>query len=436
MAVPLPTVLSQFFRTRRHVYLLLFLFAIFSLFFTSHRPRISLYKLSLGHRGRDAELAFLQQKVYEMQVTDKPTCLWQRFHEERYSQLGEDKKNVYIAMNFYNNEYVLPTFFQEFPHVVRRIGAERVFVSIYENGSEDKTAELLGMFGDMLTMLGVAHHIIAKGRSEYSHKENGHRINELSRFRNAAMQPLYDGVAARFVPGHKFDEVLWINDVIHCAADIFEVLLQKRIQGAGQACAVDWGGWGDHVIYDRWVLRTMTGRVFYVWEQLVKWMYPDDDAPRQPDGRGPLPELLPYDDADRLRFEANLPIQVFSCWNGATAIDAAAFLPPNNLRFRVAQHDLDEDGKPKEVTESQSECFLSSVDLWKMGLGKVVLAPRASVAYNGWNYDMHRKDQIRPAPSDLESEVIGWILKPPAKVAFQDFAAWNEPERWAPWDEQ
>ena len=66
---------------------------------------------------------------------------------------------------------------------------------------------------------------------------------------------------------------------------------------------------------------------------------------------------------------------------------------------------------------------------------------------------MHRKDQIRPASSSPEGEVIGWILKPPAKVAFQDFAAWNEPEvrrsftlqlcyllifmqRWAPWDEQ
>ena len=112
----------------------------------------------------------------------------------------------------------------------------------------------------MLTMLGVAHHIIAKGKTEYSHKENGNRINELAKFRNLAMQPLYDGVAARTVPDHKFDEVLWINDVFHCAADVFEVLLQKRMQGANQACAVDWGGWGDHVIYDRWVLRTMTGR--------------------------------------------------------------------------------------------------------------------------------------------------------------------------------
>ena len=78
---------------------------------------------------------------------------------------------------------------------------------------------------------------------------------------------------------------------------------------------------------------------------------------------------------------------------------------------------------------------------------------RHSVAYNVWNYNMHRKDQIRPASSNIESELIGWILKPPAKVAFQDNAAWNEPEvrhilypmpilthvpsqRWAPWDEQ
>ena len=81
----------------------------------------------------------------------------------------------------------------------------------------------------MLTMLGVAHHIIAKGKTEYSHKENGNRINELAKFRNLAMQPLYDGVAARTVPDHKFDEVLWINDVFHCAPNVPHYAKNKAI---------------------------------------------------------------------------------------------------------------------------------------------------------------------------------------------------------------
>jgi alpha-1,3-mannosyltransferase len=189
-------------------------------------------------------------------------------------------------------------------------------------------------------------------------------------------------------------------------------------------------------------------RVFYIWEELHRWMYPHDDDPRQPDGRGILPQLLPFDEADRARFEAQLPIQVFSCWNGATAIDASAFLPPHDLRFRVAKADLDERGRPKEVTEIISECFLSSVDLWKMGKGKIVLAPRArcvlraspalrvlathtrscrSVAYNLHNYDDHRKDQLRPA-YDPQDEIVTFVPNPPARVAFQDNAKWNEPE--------
>ena len=75
--------------------------------------------------------------------------------------------------------------------------------------------------------------------------------------------------------------------------------------------------------------------------------------------------------------ESLLPLQVFSCWNGATVIDAKAFLPPHNIRFRQAHNDLDENGKEKEVTEKGSECFLISVDLWKGDMGKILVVPKA-----------------------------------------------------------
>lgn len=48
-------------------------------------------------------------------------------------------------MNLYQNEEILPTFFQELPIIINQLGAENVFVSVYENNSDDKTQELLGI---------------------------------------------------------------------------------------------------------------------------------------------------------------------------------------------------------------------------------------------------------------------------------------------------
>lgn len=89
-------------------------------------------------------------------------------------------------------------------------------------------------------------------------------------------------------------------------------------------------------------------------------------------GKRPLPPLLPQDPIDHTRFMGLLPLQVFSCWNGITAISASAFLPPHSIRFREAKND-----PGKEATEKASECFLLPVDLWKAGMGKILVAPRA-----------------------------------------------------------
>jgi alpha-1,3-mannosyltransferase len=105
--------------------------------------------------------------------------------------------------------------------------------------------------------MGTPHHIEALGQSEVADKENNNRIKVLADARNKAIEPLYSGTAARTMPGGIFHEVLFMNDVHFCLADILEVIYQKRVQGANQACAMDWGG---QVVYDRWIIRTMTGR--------------------------------------------------------------------------------------------------------------------------------------------------------------------------------
>lgn len=90
-------------------------------------------------------------------------------------------------------------------------------------------------------------------------KEFSHRIESLVKLRNEVLLPLYDTSVSERMPGGKFDEVLVMNDIIWCPADVLEVLYQKRKTGAHQACSVDWD-WNMRIVYDRWVLRAMSGR--------------------------------------------------------------------------------------------------------------------------------------------------------------------------------
>jgi alpha-1,3-mannosyltransferase len=110
-----------------------------------------------------------------------------------------------------------------------------------------------------LDALGTSYDIISLGLQETSDKTFGHRIKVLTAVRNAVMKPLYDGVIARHMPGKRFDTVLVLNDIIWCTVDVLEVLYQKEERGAYEACSVDWD-WNGKIVYDRWVLRTMSGR--------------------------------------------------------------------------------------------------------------------------------------------------------------------------------
>jgi alpha-1,3-mannosyltransferase len=133
--------------------------------------------------------------------------------------------------------------------------------------------------------------------------------------------------------------------------------------------------------------------------------------------------------------------------------DARGFLPPHNIRFRIAQNDFDENGIAKTVTEKASECFLPSVDMWKAGMGKIVIIPKAryvsnafymstdwkeligpstlflfSLAYSLEDYEFYRKDGPQQGSRTLSEETVKWVLEPPPQVAFQDRAVWYEPE--------
>lgn len=179
---------------------------------------------------------------------------------------------------------------------------------------------------ELLDSIGTPHRVITWGRRKQSHKENGHRITVLADARNKVLENLYNGKAARRMLGRKFDEVMFMNDVAYCAVDMMEIIYQKRMQGADQVCGVDWGGWGGQVVYDRWVLRAMSGRYasssthqshsylnsfnhrpFYRWEDMVYYVR----APHPEDGsEKPFSQPLIYDEEDRKRYLSLLPFGI------------------------------------------------------------------------------------------------------------------------------
>jgi Cryptococcal mannosyltransferase 1 len=56
---------------------------------------------------------------------------------ERYRDIGKEKKRYFIAMNLHNSQLVIPQLSNVLVTLSQILGRESVFVSIYENGSND-----------------------------------------------------------------------------------------------------------------------------------------------------------------------------------------------------------------------------------------------------------------------------------------------------------
>ena len=98
------------------------------------------------HRQQSEKLSTLQSSVFSSMESRRPVCNWTEWHRSRYASLKYSflwPRPIFLAMNFYNNEGVLPTFFQELPILLEHLGPTTVYVSIYENESSDRTPELL-----------------------------------------------------------------------------------------------------------------------------------------------------------------------------------------------------------------------------------------------------------------------------------------------------
>ncbi|KAJ1821553.1 hypothetical protein GGH91_001192 [Coemansia sp. RSA 2671] len=324
-------------------------------------------------KARSKFHAYLYKTHYKIHKEDyQAHCSQENFSEalvestkQRYMSLTNgDTEPVFLAANLYNNEKVLPNMAAQLLELADTLGHNRIFISIYENGSTDRTKEILRRFNETLNALGIAHKIVTDKTPKPKHI---HRIEYLAKLRNYALEPLYSD-------GAKFGRVAFLNDVYFCQADLLELLFQSQTHGAHLTCGEDFDIWkGEIGFYDTWVARNIQG------EQLDREV-----------------QILSSNDTTMSAEMWGRPFQVQCCWNGMAVIDAKVFHGDDGLRFRRSTKD----------ECSASECSLFCNDLWRKGFSRVIMVPRVKLSYDIPSRNMLRKPLYFPADLPYNSPEI------------------------------
>lgn len=221
----------------------------------------------------------------------------------------------FIASNLYNSEAILPKYTDALLTAIDKIGRRRVFVSIYENNSKDRTPELLRILDEKLKANGVARRIVHEDLPSSFYQQG--RIERLSKLRNKVLEPLY-AEARNGLNGSSFEKVVFLNDILYTPETLLKLLRTENGE-YDQACAIDYFWLG---IYDTWIVR----------DRNAKKVRP----------------LWPYfalrEDKRTVRQRGIVPVN--SCWNGMTAFDARWFLTMANDTNTVQHSDASDENQP------------------------------------------------------------------------------------------
>ncbi|OZJ06553.1 hypothetical protein BZG36_00525 [Bifiguratus adelaidae] len=301
----------------------------------------------------------------------------------------------YFALNLYNNEAILPDMIHQLAQVLAHLGPEHCFVSIFENGSTDETPNLLrNVFSSVLDVLNTPYEIRL---SKTERTPGAHRIAYLAQVRNQALAPLYR--LAKPPTSRRFDQIVFLNDILFCKDDVLELIYQQSLQGSDMTCGLDYDlQWGDvPLFYDNWVARDITGLSFYK----------DPSAPIR--------------SASADLYTRGIPFQSYCCWNGMNVMNPKPFYE-HGVRFRKGQDTIDPN-IPDTGECGASECSLLCKDFWHTGYGKVVHVPRVKVAYEERVYvTLHSRNEARTGQAfDRQFRPQGALFLPEEsqKITFQ-----------------
>lgn len=153
---------------------------------------------------------------------------WNSSHRQSKASVGlpAPTPSIFIASIFWNSAAILHSNWSKaILGIAEKLGADNIYISIYESGSWDESKQILSQLESVLMDHGIRHRIIL---DEATHQddiarppaEEGwvktprgttelRRIPYLSRLRNKTLEPLTE-LAGN---GTTFDKVLFLNDV-------------------------------------------------------------------------------------------------------------------------------------------------------------------------------------------------------------------------------
>ena len=138
---------------------------------------------------------------------------------------------------FYNNEKVIPYWSDSIIKAIHYLGADNVFVSILESGSDDQSPALLQQLDDRLGTMHVQRRILVQDKAIRKPENMGEtqRIPFLSALRNRVLEPLIENGG--------YDKVIFSNDIFVEPETIVELVYTADGE-YDMACGMDYGHWG------------------------------------------------------------------------------------------------------------------------------------------------------------------------------------------------
>lgn len=262
------------------------------------------------------------------------------------------------------------------PELVRFVGPKNIHVAVTQAGFDDsKIGAAMTLLAKVLDHLEISYDIASHGPSETFQRTKSkeqmwtsiastQRVPALVGIRNHLIEQL--GALHRA----NFNTILFMDTPgVWCLSDVLELMLEHKQQDAAVSCAV---GWDNGRMLEEWNVRSLNGYAPYTSEQM-----------RSKSKGRLIPFTEPGDEEARRRFEADLPMQVFSCWSSLVVASSSYFTWPSTPehRFRFA-HPVKRTGTGikhwgKLITSIVSERFFLAVDLWTHKHGKLMLVPRA-----------------------------------------------------------
>eukprot|EP00835_Amoeboradix_gromovi_P003922 NODE_279_length_11907_cov_0.265244.p3 type:complete len:402 gc:universal NODE_279_length_11907_cov_0.265244:6957-8162(+) len=286
----------------------------------------------------------LSRKYPNMHVCSRPIG-------NRYEYL-KGKYSIFIAVNLHNNQDILPPLMFNLMKLMDEYFMDKIYLRIFESGSNDKTKEILESFDSLLQNYDFNYEIETSDIIKNDFTTN--RIDYLAYMRNYAIKPISKNRLTA-------DYVLFLNDVYFCFDDVLELLHQQTINKADMVGGMDyWWDGKSMIFYDSWVAQDINGN------------HP---------GANELGQSKVYIDPHN-SINPSLPVQMMCLWNGMVSIKASVF---KNIEFRRGLNGVKGQTQPGEC--SASEITSLCMDMIKYGFKKILMVPQVKVAYHINSYN-------------------------------------------------